>query len=101
QINRGGEKIAPQEVEHHLLEHPGIREASVIGVPDGVLGERTRAHVVPRTPAGLRPVDVRRHLRVRGLATYKIPDEVVVDEDLPATGMGKVDRKALAEGRKR
>lgn len=98
QINRGGEKIPPQEVEDHLLAHPDIHDVSVLGVSDDLLGERIRAHVVPRGAARLRPVDVRRHLRARGLATYKIPDEVLVDDCLPATGVGKVDRRTLAEG---
>jgi 2,3-dihydroxybenzoate-AMP ligase len=101
QINRGGEKIAPQEVEEHILAHPGITDASVVGIPDGVLGERVRAFVVPRGGAELRPVDVRRHLRGRGLATYKVPDEIVVCSELPATPVGKIDRRSLTGAEER
>ena len=50
-IIRGGENVYPQEVENRLLEHPGITDAAVIGVPDRLLGETIRAFVVPADPA--------------------------------------------------
>ena len=45
QINRGGEKIAPEEVENLLLSHPSILEVCVVGIPDQLLGERIKAHL--------------------------------------------------------
>lgn len=99
QINRGGEKVAPQEIEDHLLTHPDVHDASVVGVPDDHLGERVLAHVVLRAGAGrVRPVDLRRHLQARGVAGYKIPDEFALGDTLPQTGVGKIDRRHLRDG---
>jgi len=98
QINRGGEKVAPQEVEEQLLTHPAVHDVSVVAEPDDVLGERVLAYVVARDdhPAP-RPVDLRRHLAARGLATYKVPDVFRLVAALPGTGVGKVDRARLGE----
>ncbi len=93
-INRAGEKVSAEEVEEQLLIHEEIRDAAVVGVPDPVLGERSVAFVIPSHPA-LRPAEVKRFLRDRGLATYKIPDRVVAVEELPHTAVGKVDKSAL------
>ncbi len=99
QINRGGEKIAPEEIENHLLAHPDVHDVSVVGTPDEYLGERVLAHVVLREGSGrVRPVDLRRHLQGRGLAAYKLPDEFAFGPSLPRTGVGKVDRRHLREG---
>lgn len=96
QINRGGEKVAPEEVENALLAHPDIHDVSVGGVPDEVLGERIQAYVVLRPEAeGVRPVDLRRFLAASGLAAYKTPDVVEMVEALPETGVGKIDRGRL------
>jgi 2,3-dihydroxybenzoate-AMP ligase len=96
QINRGGEKIAAEEVENHLLTHPSVHDAAVVAVPDPYLGERTCAFVVarPGAPAPTLPV-LRAYLRDRGLATYKIPDKVRVLDAFPITGVGKVSRREL------
>ncbi|MEQ3552968.1 AMP-binding protein [Pseudonocardia nematodicida] len=97
QINRGGEKIAPEEVENHLLAHPAVHDASVVGVPDDALGERTKAYVVPRPaadPATLTLAGTRSFLRERGLAAYKLPDLVEVVEQFPSTVAGKVSKRA-------
>lgn len=96
QINRGGEKIAAEEVESHLLAHPGIRDAAVVAVADPVLGERTCAYLVP---AGAPPsvMDVKRFMRARGLAAYKAPDRVEFVDVLPETAVGKTSRRLLRE----
>lgn len=94
QINRGGEKIAPAEVEHHLLAHPGVLDACVVGVPDERLGERSWAVVVPR---GERPsaTILRRWIRERGVAAFKVPDRIAFVPAFPTTGVGKVSRREL------
>lgn len=94
QINRGGEKIAPAEVEHHLLAHPGVLDACVVGVPDERLGERSWAVVVPR---GERPsaTVLRRFVRERGVAAFKVPDRIAFVPAFPTTGVGKVSRREL------
>lgn len=96
QINRGGEKIAAEEVENHLLAHPDVVDAAIVGVPDDFLGERTHAYVIPvpdREPP--RPAALRRFVRDRGVAAYKVPDTVEVVDAFPATGVGKTSRRAL------
>lgn len=51
QINRGGKTIAAEEVENHLLAHPAVHDANVVGEPDPYLGERTCAYVILRAGA--------------------------------------------------
>ena len=96
QINRCGEKIAAEEVENHLLAHPDVVDAAIVGVPDDFLGERTHAYVIPvpdRDPP--RPNALRRFVRERGVAAYKVPDTVEVVDAFPVTGVGKTSRRAL------
>lgn len=88
-INRGGEKVSPEEVEQHLHADERVLDAVVEGVADDVLGERIRATVVPRRPGSLTPADVRGALRGRGLADYKLPDQVRFADSLERTGVGK------------
>ncbi|GAA2719449.1 MULTISPECIES: (2,3-dihydroxybenzoyl)adenylate synthase [Streptomyces] len=96
QINRGGEKIAAEEIENIILAHPSVHDACLVAVPDDYLGERTLAYVILRPGAGpLRPVDVKRFVRERGVAAYKIPDLVAFVDSFPQTGIGKVSRKQL------
>ena len=93
-INRGGEKIPVEEVENELLAHDGIHDAVLVPVPDAFLGERSCAVVIAGDPAPTAP-ELRRWIRERGLAPYKIPDEIVFTEAFPATGVGKVSRREL------
>ncbi|QCX74378.1 2,3-dihydroxybenzoate-AMP ligase [Streptomyces sp. YIM 121038] len=96
QINRGGEKIAAEEVENHLLAHPAVHDANVVGEPDPYLGERTCAYVILRPGAEpLKPVAVKRFVRERGLAAYKVPDRVEFVTAFPHTGVGKISKKDL------
>ncbi|GGK04152.1 2,3-dihydroxybenzoate-AMP ligase [Pilimelia anulata] len=95
QINRGGEKIAVEEVERHLLAHDAVHDAVLVGVADDHLGERTCAYVVPRAGAALTAAQLRRFVRERGLAAYKIPDRVELVPAFPVTGVGKISRAAL------
>lgn len=96
QINRGGEKIAPEEVENVLLAHPAVHDASVVAVPDPYLGERSLAYVILRAGAGpLKPAAVKRFVRERGIAAYKVPDLVEFVDAFPRTGVGKVSKKHL------
>ncbi|WP_053682388.1 (2,3-dihydroxybenzoyl)adenylate synthase [Streptomyces sp. WM4235] len=96
QINRGGEKIAAEEVENHLLAHPAVHDANVVAEPDPYLGERTLAYVILRADA--EPVTgpaVKKFVRTRGLAAYKVPDRVEFVTAFPTTGVGKVSKKDL------
>ncbi|WP_406010786.1 (2,3-dihydroxybenzoyl)adenylate synthase [Streptomyces sp. NBC_00637] len=96
QINRGGEKIAPEEIENILLAHPSVHDVSVVSAPDPYLGERSLAYVILREGAEpLRPAAVKRFVRERGVAAYKVPDLVEFVDAFPHTGVGKVNKKQL------
>ncbi|GAA3003903.1 (2,3-dihydroxybenzoyl)adenylate synthase [Streptomyces lactacystinicus] len=98
QINRGGEKVAAEEIENHLLAHPAVHDAAVVSMPDPYLGERTCAYVVLRASHRENPpksVELKRFVRQRGLAEYKVPDRVEFVAAFPATGIGKVSKKDL------
>lgn len=95
QINRGGEKIAAEEVEHLLLRHPAVGSAALVAVPDPRLGERSCAVVIARQP--LRAVELRRHLMSCGIADYKLPDIIRFVDSLPLTPVGKTDKRRLRD----
>ncbi len=92
-INRGGEKLGPIEVEDALRLHPGVVEAAVVGVPDPELGERVGAVVV--VDGTVSPDELTAHCASL-LASFKVPEYIVVTEELPITVLGKLDRRALA-----
>ncbi|MBA9002610.1 (2,3-dihydroxybenzoyl)adenylate synthase [Thermomonospora cellulosilytica] len=95
QINRGGEKIAAEELEGHLLAHLSVHDAAVVGMPDPVMGERTCAFLVVRgEPPTLR--ELKEFLRDRGVADYKWPDRIEVVDSFPRTPVGKISKKELA-----
>lgn len=94
QINRGGEKIAAEEIEHLLLAHPQIRAVALVSMPDALLGEKSCACIVS-DDADLRLPQLRRHLRELGVAEYKLPDRVQHLVALPLTAVGKPDKQRL------
>ena len=96
-INRGGEKISPLEVEEAILAHSGVAAVAVVGMPDGRLGERACAYVVPKEGAGITLAGLVSFLQGRGLATFKLPERLELVQSLPTTGSGKVRRNVLRE----
>lgn len=94
-ILRGGEKIAPLEIEDQLRLHPAVLDAAVVGIPDEYLGQKSHAFVVLRAGASLSTAEARRFLRTRGLADFKLPDALHVLGELPRTKVGKLDRAQL------
>ncbi|WP_312949798.1 (2,3-dihydroxybenzoyl)adenylate synthase EntE [Superficieibacter sp.] len=95
QINRGGEKIAAEEIENLLLRHESVIHAALVSMEDDLMGEKSCAWLVVNAP--LRAVQVRRFLREQGVAEYKLPDRVECVEALPLTPVGKVDKKQLRQ----
>ena len=90
-INRGGEKIAPSEVESAIGAHPDVMEVSVAGVPDHDLGEIVGAAIVLRSGSRLDAEQLARFLAER-LADYKRPRRVRFVPALPRNPNGKVLR---------
>ena len=93
QINRGGEKIAAEEVENLLMRHDDIIEVALIAVPDDVMGEKSCAVIVATST--LKPAHIRRWLREQGIADYKLPDHFQFVASLPKTAVGKTDKQSL------
>jgi long-chain acyl-CoA synthetase len=94
-IYRGGNKVAPQEIEFACSAHPQVAAAIAVGRPDERLGQRIHALIVPRGP-GLAPAELRSFLRDR-LERYKQPDVLYFAAELPAGRTGKADRGRFAE----
>lgn len=94
-INRGGENVYCVEIENVLVAYPALVEASVVGVPDPVMGEKVGAVLVTRPGEEVDVEAVLDFCRER-LADYKVPEFVaVLTERLPRTASGKVDKKSL------
>lgn len=95
-IVAAGYKVWPREVEDVLYEHPAVREAAVIGVPDDYRGETVKAFVSFRDGSSASPEELVAFCRER-LAAYKVPRRVQVQDDLPKTVTGKILRRELRE----
>ncbi len=93
-INRAGEKISAEEIEDHLLAHSAVFDAAVVSIPDPYLGERSCAFVIaqgePPTAAQLKA-----WVRGRGVAAFKVPDQVVFVPAFGTTAVGKISRREL------
>jgi acyl-CoA synthetase (AMP-forming)/AMP-acid ligase II len=96
-INRGGENVYSVEVEAALAGAPGVGEASVIGVPDDMMGEKVGAVIVPAPGVDFDPQAVVAYARER-IADFKVPQYIALrDEPLPRNPGGKVLKKQLRE----
>ncbi len=93
-IVRSGNKVAPLEVEAALAEHPAVREACVIGVPDAHCGEVPHAYVILQQGVGASPEALKSFVATR-LAEFMVPAEVHVIAEMPSKGPGKIDRELL------
>lgn len=95
-INRAGEKIMPAEVESYLRMHPDIRDAALVTLPDPVLGEKSCACVISDNP-GLTLADIHAFFQEKGVARYKMPDQLELVRSWPLTSVGKVNKNKLKE----
>ena len=93
-INRAGEKISAEEIEDHLLAHPQVFDAAVVSIPDDFLGERSCAFVIARGEQP-KPAALKAWVRGRGLAAFKVPDQVVFVDAFDTTAVGKISRREL------
>ena len=95
-IKSRGEKVSPVEVENVLASIPGVREAAIVGVEDGLLGQAIRAFVVLDQGATMGEREFRRACMAR-MENFMVPRDVVFIDELPKTDSGKVRRKSLLD----
>jgi acyl-CoA synthetase (AMP-forming)/AMP-acid ligase II/thioesterase domain-containing protein len=97
-INRGGEKIAPAEVDAALASHPAVLEAAAFAVPHPTLGEEVACAVVLRQESDAQPsvFELRRHMAER-LAPFKVPHRIHFVDQIPRGELGKPQRWVLEE----
>ena len=95
-IIRGGENVAPAEIEDVLLEHPAVREVAVVGLPDQEWGERIAAGVVVHDGADLTTEELRAWARER-LRSSKTPDVIRFLDRIPVTETGKLLRRLVRD----
>ena len=96
-VNVGGFKVYPREVEDVLFEHPDVKEAGVIGIPDEFSGEVVKAFVVLKDPSKKVSEQEVIDFCQKRLAKFKAPKEVEFVQELPKTLIGKVLRRKLRE----
>lgn len=94
-INRGGEKISAEEVENLVYQLPSVAQVAAVAMPDRELGERVCLYVVPRPGSTVTLDEVREAMERIGVARFKWPEHLVLVDELAATKVGKIDKKAL------
>ncbi|MBM3819877.1 MAG: AMP-binding protein [Acidimicrobiia bacterium] len=95
-INRGGEKIAPREIDEALLSHPAVDQAVAFGVPHPGWGEEVAAAVVLKEGASATEAELTAHCKER-LADFKRPKQIFITQAIPRTATGKIQRSRVAE----
>ena len=95
-INKGGMKVAPQDVEEAIMEHPAVAEAVAFPVPHPTLGEDVAAAVVLKKGQNVSENDLRASLFDR-LAYFKVPTRIIFVESIPKGATGKANRLDMAQ----
>jgi acyl-CoA synthetase (AMP-forming)/AMP-acid ligase II/acetyltransferase-like isoleucine patch superfamily enzyme/acyl carrier protein len=95
-INRGGEKVAPKEIDEILTQHPAIAQAIAFAVPHATLGEDIAAAVVLHENAAVTESEMRDFAAAR-LADFKVPRQVLIVDEIPKGPTGKLQRIGLAD----
>ena len=95
-VNRGGEKIAPREVDEALLDHPDVAQAVAFAVPHPTLGEDLAAAVVLHGNSKTTEKELR-EFSFSKLADYKVPSRIVIVDEIPKGPTGKLQRIGLAD----
>ncbi len=97
-IVRGGLNISAEEIENLLIDHPAVKEVTVVSRPDSKLGERVCAIVAPLPGCAVTLTALCRYLRDdRKIAIFKLPEFMVSVEDIPRTSGGKPDLQILRQ----
>jgi acyl-coenzyme A synthetase/AMP-(fatty) acid ligase len=95
-IIRGGVNISPREITDRIMQHPGVREATTVGVTDKIYGEEIACFVVPTQKGKVSSHDLLTHCK-KTLPEFKIPKILRFVDKIPKTERGKVSKKALLE----
>ena len=94
-INRGGENIAPREIEETLQSYPLVREAAAVGRPDPIYGEQVVAYLTVRGSWDTEQAEQLHHYLTQHLSSPKVPVDLIVLPELPRNATGKIDRRLL------
>jgi acyl-CoA synthetase (AMP-forming)/AMP-acid ligase II/acetyltransferase-like isoleucine patch superfamily enzyme len=95
-VNRGGEKIAPQEIDLVLVQHPAVSQAVAFAVPHPTLGEDLAAALVLKPGAAVTESEIRDFAAAR-LADFKVPKQLLIVDQIPKGPTGKLQRLRLAD----
>jgi long-chain acyl-CoA synthetase len=93
-IIKGGENIAPREIEEVLATHPAVAESAVVGIPDGVYGENICAVIQLKPGMAAAEEEFRQHV-AKHVGKFKIPVKVVFQAALPRNSIGKVSKRDI------
>ena len=96
-INRGGEKISAEEIENLILSHPAVQNVACVPVPDAELGERMCACLVLQPGRRLTFDELIGFLETKEMAKIKLPERLLILDELPLSNFGKVSKKKLSE----
>lgn len=94
-INRGGEKISAEEIESLVYRIEHVTMAAAVAMPDPVLGEKLCLYITVKPGTEVTLEQIQQMLRETGVAAFKIPERLVVVDELPATKVGKINKKEL------
>lgn len=96
-VIRGGMNIAPSELDNLLSEYPPLKDVAVTGFPDDQMGEKICACIVPKTGANVGLDDLSEFLISRKISRYKLPEAMLVVDQIPRSPLGKILRPQLRE----
>jgi fatty-acyl-CoA synthase len=95
-VKSGGEWISSVELERALASHPAVRESAVVAIPDERWGERPAALVVLTAGCSATAQELQEFLTAK-VASWQVPDVIEFVDDLPKTGVGKIDKRRLRD----
>jgi amino acid adenylation domain-containing protein len=98
-IKTKGERVSPKEIENALCSMPGVAEAAVLGVPDNILGQAIKAHIVSEKDISLTSDEIMKYCS-KSLEPFMVPKYVDFRQFLPKISTGKIDKKVLSESAK-
>ncbi|MCW2135242.1 (2,3-dihydroxybenzoyl)adenylate synthase [Arthrobacter sp. VKM Ac-2550] len=94
-INRGGEKISAEEIESLVYRLDNVTMAAAVAMPDPMLGERLCLYITAKPGTTVTLDQIRESIQSAGVAAFKIPERLVILDELPTTKVGKINKKEL------